>query len=55
MTNRLWSSCFIDSSKLAIYCTAAINYVGLGLNIRVQFAIRITEMLDALNSACLLV
>lgn len=45
----------MDSSKSAIYGMAAINDVGLDLNIRVKFAIRITEMLDALNSACPLV
>lgn len=45
----------MDSLKLAIYCMAAISYTESDLNIRVKFAVIITEKLDALNSACPLV
>lgn len=45
----------MDSLKLVIFCMAAISYIESDFNIRVKFAIIITEKLDALNSACPLV
>lgn len=42
----------MDSLKLVIHCS---SYIESDFNIRVKFAIIITEKLDALNSACPLV